>query len=358
MASFVYIHIPFCNKICSYCDFSKIYYDKNIVSSYLEALEKEINLNYKKEKIKTLYIGGGTPSFLDLEEFEKLFNIISVFDTTNLVEFTLECNVEDLSIDKLKILKKNGVNRLSIGVQTFNNRLLKILGRNTSEDFVSKILLAKSLIPNINIDLIFGIPTQTLSDVKKDLKTLLSLDIPHVSYYSLIIEPHTDLYNKRLYYVDEEIERKMYDLVSDTLSSYDHYEISNYSKIGFRSLHNLNYWNNDEYYGFGLGSHGFINNIRYENTRSINRYLEGKYQYLSHEVSKKENMENEMILGLRKLEGIDNSIFKDKFNCNIDDIFQIEDLLDRKLLEKEDNRIFISNENIYVSNEILERFML
>ena len=189
----VYIHIPFCKSICSYCDFCKFYYNSTWVDNYLSSLEKEIKSNYKGEIVDTIYIGGGTPTVLNLNQLEKLLNLTNLFNK-EIIEFTVETNV-DLSLDKIKLLKKYGVNRISIGVQTVNNKYLKFLNRNhTKEEVINLINSLKQYNFNINVDLIYAIPNQTLEELKKDLDFILSLDINHISTYSLIIEPHTKLY--------------------------------------------------------------------------------------------------------------------------------------------------------------------
>ena len=255
-----YIHIPFCKSICSYCDFSKMYYNSNFVNSYLNALSNEIKEDYKGEILETIYIGGGTPSSLSIDELKHLFLITNTLNLSDNYEFTIECNIEDVNKEKLELFKNNKVNRISIGVQSFNNKILKYLNRKyDSEIILKKINLAKKYFDNINIDLIYAVNNETIDDLKKDLELFLKLDIPHISCYSLIIEKNTILYNKNEEYISEDLDRLMYDTIEKTLSSnYCHYEISNYAKKGFESKHNLCYWNNKEYYGFGLSAASYI----------------------------------------------------------------------------------------------------
>ena len=357
----VYIHIPFCSSICSYCDFSKFYYNEVWVNQYLEALNNEIDLNYKGEVLNTLYIGGGTPSCLNIEQLTKLFNIIKKFNLSTKVEFTFECNVENINKEKLEFLYKKGVNRLSIGVQTFNNDLLKILNRHhTKEEVIEKINLAKSIgFNNINVDLIYAIPKEDMNILKNDLDLFLSLNINHISTYSLIIEPNTKLYIDKFKNIDEDLDYEMYKYICTKLkkNGYNHYEISNFAKDGYESSHNLTYWNNEEYYGFGLGASGYVNGVRYDNTKNLNKYLNKNYIYESHELELKETIENEFILGLRKVKGINKKIFQDKYNINIKDINHVKKLItDGKLLEDEDN-IYINPKYLYTSNDILIEFL-
>ncbi len=349
----VYIHIPFCNNICTYCDFCKMYYKEEWVNKYLDVLQKEIETYYQNDKIKTIYIGGGTPSSLNMTQLEKLFSILKILKLNKNIEFTFECNIEDINEKLMQKLKHNKVNRLSIGVQSFNKDYLKLMGRNITCNIEEKIKLAKKYFYNINIDLIYGIKNQTLYELKQDLDKIISLNPTHISLYSLILEENTILKANKYQELDDDTQRDMYDYIRKTLNknNYIHYEISNFSKKGYSSKHNLTYWNNEEYYGFGLGASGFINNIRYTNTRSFNEYLKKKYHLEENNLSIKENMENEMILGLRKINGVSKIKFKNKYNKEIENIFSIKKLNENK------NYLYISKKNLYISNSILIDFI-
>ena len=349
--SSVYIHIPFCIKICTYCDFCKMYYDFFDAKEYLLALKEEISKNYKGDLIKTLYIGGGTPSCLNEEELTLLFDIIKIFNLSSDLEFTFECNVSSIDDDFLSLLKKGGVNRLSIGVQSFNEKILNILGREkTSFD---KLELAKKYFDNIHIDLIYGVNGESISDLGEDLEKFLSLDVSHISIYSLILEDNTILKVNNYEEISDDLNRDMYDLIVSTLKrhGYVHYEISNFAKEGYKSLHNLCYWNNDKYYGFGLGASGYISNIRYTNTRNIKKYLRGDYLCYKEVISKKVDMENFMILGLRKIEGVSNYEFKKRYGLSIKDVF------DTKKLDFSNDMWYISEQNLFISNLVLQDFI-
>ena len=354
-----YIHIPFCNNICSYCDFCKLYYNKDWINKYLNSLELEIKNNYKGDILETLYIGGGTPSSLNEEELKELFRILKIFNLSNIFEFTFECNIEDITLDKIKILKKNKVNRLSIGVQSFNEKHIKLLNRNhTKQEVFEKIELLKSNgFDNINIDLIYAVPNQTLEDLKQDIDYFLELDIPHISTYSLIIEENTKLYINKYKNINEELDYEMYKLINQKLSSYHHYEISNFAKDGYESKHNLTYWNNETYYGFGLGAVGYDGNFRYNNTRNINKYLNNKWLSEKEEISLNEKIENAFILGFRKIDGINIEKFKNKYNLDINNIDIINKLIKENKLIKDKNNIKINKEYIYTSNDILIELM-
>ena len=357
----VYIHIPFCNEICTYCDFCKMYYDKNIINNYLDALEKEIKDRYKGETIKTIYIGGGTPNILNILELNKLFKIIDIFNKDKLEEYTIECNVELLDKEKLILFKEKGINRLSLGIQSFNDKILTILGRKHNKNEVfDKIKLSKEIgFNNINIDLIYGIKDQSIETLKKDLDLFLRLDINHISLYSLIIEPNTMLYINKYREIDESLNKEMYDYICNILdeNNYKHYEISNYSKEGYKSLHNLVYWHNEEYHGFGLGASSYIDNERFDNTRNIFKYIEGNYILNKEILTKRQTMEYEMILGLRLIEGVNKDLFYQKYGEYIEDVFDIKELIDNKLLIDNNGYIYIPKDKLFIQNEILINFI-
>ncbi len=351
----VYIHIPFCSNICSYCDFPKIYYHKKWINDYLEALNREIELRYKGELIETIYIGGGTPSSLEIEELEKLFSIIKKIKS-NYLEFTIECNLDNLTKEKIDLFKRNNINRISIGIESFDKKNLKFLNRNLNN--LELIPFMKKIgIDNINVDLIYALPTESKKTLINDIDKLLELDVPHISTYSLIIEPHTMIYNKKIENIDDFLDLEMYNIICSKLKAYNHYEISNFSKKGYESKHNLTYWNNEHYYGFGMGASGYIDNIRYTNTKSINEYIKGNYILEEEKLDIKETMENEMILGLRKLEGVNISNFKKRYNKEIKEVFKIDKLIEEGKLLIENDYIKINSKYLYVSNEILINFI-
>ena len=357
----VYIHIPFCKTICSYCDFCKMFYNDKFINKYLGALQKEIMDNYKGDIIKTIYVGGGTPSCLSIDSLNKLFQIIKVFNFDKNIEFTFECNVNDINNNLLMLLKENGVNRLSIGIESFNDDNLNLLNRKHNyEEVKDKISLIRSNgFKNINVDLMYAIPGENIEILKDDILKILSLEVEHISTYSLIIEDNTVLGINKIDYIDEDIDYEMYKLINKELvnSGYEHYEVSNYSKKGYESKHNLTYWTNDEYYGFGLGASGFIDNIRYDNTRSLNNYCNNKYRLNEEFMTKEKNMENEMILGLRKTDGVSKKKFYEKYNINIENVFKIDKLIkERKLINSGDN-IYINDDYLYLSNDILINFV-
>ena len=245
MVKSCYIHIPFCNKICNYCDFCKVLYDKRFISKYLDSLEKEIDHLYKGEELETLYIGGGTPSSLSVEELEKLFIILQKFKKKKIFEFSIECNFDSINFEKLLLFKKYGVNRLSFGLESTNQEILKFLNRDFDRKHAINIVneVRKLGFNNINIDLMYAFPRESMEMLNKDLDFILDLDVEHISTYSLIIEPHTKLFLDKVKNISTDIDFDMYKNISDKLkeSGYIHYEISNFAKEGYYSRHNLAY---------------------------------------------------------------------------------------------------------------------
>ncbi len=355
----VYIHIPFCKTICSYCDFCKRFYEEELAKKYLDALEKEISSRYKNEVISTLYIGGGTPNSLSDTLLEKLLNILSKIILNKEYEYTIECNIELLTKGQIKLFEKYGINRVSLGVQTFNEKYLSFLNRHHSkkEVFEKVNMLKEEGITNINVDFIYAIPGETLSEVESDIELFKKLDIPHISTYSLIIEDHTILKNNDTKYIDEDLDRNMYELIISKLDSFKHYETSNFAKEGFKSKHNLTYWNNENYYGFGLGASGYINNTRYDNARSMSKYLSGSYIELEENLSINETIENEFILGFRKIDGININTFKKKYNVDVLSIDIVDKLIKEGKLKADGDNLSISDEYIYTANSILIEFL-
>ena len=359
MVKSAYIHIPFCKSICSYCDFCKVFYNKKWVDSYLNALENEIQKEYKGEILKTIYIGGGTPSSLDIDELNKLFAILNKLNLNNDYEYTIECNIEDITEEKLLLFKNNKINRLSIGVESFNDKYLKYLNRSYKSDIIeSKISLAKKYFDNINIDLIYALKDQTKEELLEDINKIKKLDVNHVSCYSLIIENNTVLSINKTKPIDEDLDYEMYKLIDDNLKDkYIHYEVSNYAKKGYESQANLTYWHNEEYYGFGLSAAGYINDERYTNTKNLSKYINNENEREIEKLSIEDKIKYELILGFRLLQGINIKKTNDKFNINLDQRKDIQELLKKGYLKEENGNIYIDNKYIYVLNDILVNFI-
>lgn len=356
----LYIHIPFCKHICSYCDFCKMYYNQELVDKYLLALQKEIENTYKGETLETIYIGGGTPSCLNEKQIDKLFNVLNNVKISPTVEFTFEMNVSDINEKLLLFLKEHHVNRISVGIETINKKFQSLIEReNTKEEVYYKINLAKKFFNNINVDFMYAFPKESLEELQNDLNFFHILDVPHISIYSLILEPNTKLYIKNTKSIDEDLESNMYFYIIDYLNKlgFKHYEISNFAKEGYESRHNLTYWNNDFYYGVGLGASGYIDKVRYTNTRSINKYLMGNYRMEEEVITKDIDMENEMILGLRKIDGVNKKDFTSKFGLDMEKVFNVNKLLEDGMLSEVNGNIFIPKDKLYLSNSILVNFI-
>lgn len=372
-----YIHIPFCQHICSYCDFNKFFIKNQPVDEYIQSLEKEMQLTLEQTPtnyLETIFVGGGTPTALTVEQLQKLTHIIkSNLPYDDQTEFTFEANPQDLTIEKLEVLKNAGVNRISIGVQTFNEKLLKDIGRTHSPAEVFEAIenTKKMGFENISIDLIYSLPNQTIEDFSKTLKTAFSLGITHFSGYSLILEPKTIFYNlynqKRLTLPPEEIETAMYDLLMKEMEAhgYKQYEISNFaSDEKYQSRHNLTYWKNEEYYGFGAGAHSYVAGKRITNHGPLKKYMEdlnnNQLPYLTvHEVTMEEKMEEEMFLGLRTIKGVSLKAFESKFGKELLDFFNdaIEVSVKRQLLEVVDGHVRLTKKGRFLGNEVFVTFL-
>lgn len=351
-----YIHIPFCKKICSYCDFCKNYYNELVVDNYLDNLKKEISENYKNEVLDTLYVGGGTPSALSYENLSKLIYILKIFKLSHNYEYTFECNYEDINEKLLLTLKSGGVNRISIGIQTFNEKYSKILNRDINRrKMIENINLIKRYFSNINIDLMYALPGEDIAGLKSDLEIIKMLDVPHISTYALIIEEHTNLKLQNIKETCDDIQNKMYYLIVDYLKNngYNHYELSNFAKENYESRHNLTYWNNDNYYGFGAGASGFVNNVRYDNTKSVFKYNAGISVVYEEKLSISELMKDEVMLSLRKTGGINKDIFYKKYNVLLEDAFDYKDLVRNNFLTETSKNVYIKEDKLFVSNEVI-----
>jgi putative oxygen-independent coproporphyrinogen III oxidase len=370
-----YIHIPFCHHICHYCDFNKVFMKGQPVDEYLQSLEKEMELTVKGDKsvLETVFVGGGTPTALNAKQLERLVDGINrQINIDSRTEYTFEANPGDLSKEKLAILKDAGVNRLSFGVQTFNDELLKKIGRShRAKDVFESIDNAKALgFDNISVDLIYSLPGQTKQDVIESIHTALSLGLVHYSGYSLIIEPKTVFYNLmqkgKLLIPGEDAEAEMYETLMEQMELHGlhQYEISNFAVPGFESRHNLTYWNNEEYYGFGAGAHSYVNGMRQSNYGPLKKYMEplakGELPIMdAHQVSRAEKIEEEMFLGLRKTEGISVRHFQEKFQDDPLQLFekQLGEWANKGLLKTENERIFLTRQGRLLGNEVFQSFI-
>lgn len=361
MTKNVYIHIPFCKGTkCNYCSFVS-YVDFDLKDAYLDALAAQINEGYKGEKVETLYFGGGTPSLLDIDEFE---NLLSLFDFKDNAEITVEVNPDNITSDYLLDLSKIGINRLSIGSQTFDDELLTLIGRkHNAEKIELAVNHAKEVgFNNISLDLIYGLPAQTLFGFENDLNKAVSLDIQHISLYGLKIEKGCYFYKHLPDHLppDLDIQADMYLKAVEILkqNGFEHYEISNFTKSGYESKHNLNYWNNNYYYGFGCAASGYIDGKRYTNETNLKKYINYPLKKLSlHKLTEDEILEEAIFLGFRKIAGINIEEINNKFNIDFDSKYE-------KILNKYSD-YFIKTQKSYaltlngllISNEILSEFL-
>lgn len=315
----LYIHIPFCTHICDYCDFPKLQYFTNFASNYLDKLQEELD-SYHIGELDTIYIGGGTPTSLEDDLFFRLLEMIRPY-SEGAKEYTVECNPESLSISKLKMMKENGVNRLSIGVESTDDKILDLINRNhTFNDVIKAVDNARKIgFNNISFDLILGLPQVSLEMLKKDILNLIALKPTHISCYSLTVHEHTRFYLKGIKEVDNETSRLQYDLVNRLLEEHGfiHYEVSNWCLPNCMSLHNLTYWEDDRYYGLGLGASGYIDDIRYTNTKSLSYYLEGKFVSEEEVVTPKDDVIYYIMLNLRTIYGIKRKDFIARFGYDL-----------------------------------------
>lgn len=371
-----YIHIPFCEHICYYCDFNKVFLEGQPVDEYIEALLKEARLSLSEhpiEKMETLYIGGGTPTSLNAAQLDRLLGGLREILPYENGEFTVEANPGDLSAEKLDVMRNFGVNRISMGVQTFDDRLLKKIGRkHNAQDVYDTIqLLEKKDFRNVTIDLIYALPGQSLESFRDTVERALALDLPHYALYSLILENQTMFMNwvrrGKMHLPEQEVEAQMY---AETIEAMEkagrmQYEISNFAKPGFESKHNLVYWNNQNYFGIGAGASGYLENRRYKNRGPIQHYLKSlnddRLPILEEEhLSEREQIEEEMFLGLRKILGVEKAVFEARFKQSITDVYGdvVEKLKQQKLITETDTSIHLTKTGLFRGNDVFEEFLL
>lgn len=382
----LYIHIPFCKQKCSYCDFCSYANKESFIKRYIQCVLKEIievgnnnKIDFENGKddlflVKTIYIGGGTPSLIDSKYIVQIIEDIKLnFEIDEKAEITIEVNPGTVTLEKLEDYKRAGINRLSIGLQSTHEHLLKEIGRiHTYLDFLDTFRFAREAgFKNINVDLMIGLPNQTLEEVKDSIEEIVSMEPEHISVYSLILEENTPLFKKveeGLELPNEDLERKMYWAVKQTLeqNNYIHYEISNFAKKGYESKHNLDCWNQKEYIGFGIAAHSYTNGIRYSNMENIEQYIKNydedktEENLVFHEKQDMEAMQKEyMLLGLRKIDGVSIQEFKIKFVANPVFLYhsELEKLVNEELLEIDGDMIKLTNKGLDLANIVWEEFV-
>ncbi len=358
----LYIHIPFCQKICDYCDFTKLQYFRNFAKPYIKSLKEELESYKINQRLKTIYIGGGTPTALEDDLFEELLCIVDQY-RDGVEEVTMECNPESLSDKKLALMKEHSVNRLSIGVESTDDNILKAIGRNhTFEDVKTAVSRAKTHgFNNINVDLIIGLPNAYKEVLRKDLLNVLSLDMQHISCYSLTVHPNTKFFLNKIEEPDGDTARELYDVVESVLleNGFIHYEISNWAKPGYESKHNYIYWKDETYYGVGLGASGYIENKRYVNTKNINKYLSSQFLDNEEIVTKEDDKTYFIMLNLRTNRGLIFKEYSERFN---EDFFEkhknsIQKLEKSQLLVVDNDKIVATYEGMMILDKIIMEFI-
>ena len=373
----VYLHIPFCAKMCHYCDFATYTVKEQPVNEYLDALEKEMEFtlaNETADEVETIFVGGGTPTILNPKQMERFLAAVwRHFPNRKAnLEFTMEANPGTVDREKLTVMRAGGVNRLSFGAQSFDNHLLQLIGRDHNASTVlHSIEDARHVgFDNISLDLMFGLPNQTVEILNDTLDVALDLGVQHFSAYALKVEEntlfHTLQRKGKLSLPADDDEYEMYQLIRERMavSGYEQYEISNFSLPGYESRHNKTYWLNEPYYGFGVGAHGFTNGIRYANMRGVKPYIgaigEQRLPRVDqYEVSLTEDMENMMILGLRLNEGVSYSRYEDRFGVSMMSVYgkQIKDLQEKGLLKHDDRTVRLTERGLLLGNEVFAEFL-
>ena len=371
----IYVHIPFCKKKCDYCDFVSFWGMEEIIEQYIQCLINEIEnkaKQFKDRNVKTIYFGGGTPSYIESKYITRVLENISKNFKVNLdAEITIEANPGTVTKEKIESYKKAGINRISIGLQTTSDILLKEIGRiHTYKEFLDTYKIARNVFDNINVDLMLGLPNQSLKDLEDSLQKVIELNPEHISVYSLILEEKTKMYEKYengvLNLPDDELERKMYWYVKKSLekNGYNHYEISNFAKNGYESKHNIDCWSQKQYLGFGINASSYVDSKRFSNVPNINEYIKNiknnepeKNEILEEIQDREMQMKEFMLLGLRKIEGIRNQDFYNKFGIDVEEEFEIELKKIRKenLIEKD--KVKLTNRGLDLANIVWEEFI-
>ncbi|WP_080874661.1 radical SAM family heme chaperone HemW [Oceanobacillus timonensis] len=372
----VYIHIPFCKQICHYCNFVKYYYMEKKADAFIDALIKEIDtaIPGKGNVFRTIYMGGGTPTALSMEQLQKLFQFLhEKFDLAACEEFTIEINPGDIDAEKARLLYHYGVNRISFGVQVMDDAMLEKIGRmhRVKDVYTTVEILTQAAFTNISLDLIYALPDQTVSHFEKTLKEALQFGLPHYSTYALQIEPKTVFYHKRrkgmLHQPPEDAEVEMYRLLQNHMKKQGvyQYEISNFAKPGYESKHNLTYWNNDYYFGFGAGAHGYLPGKRTANYKPLGTYIReidrtGSAVEHLEEITLQDRIEEELFLQLRKAEGINTQAFRERYHLSLEKLYreELSQLIRDELLMYQDGNYALTNQGMLLGDRVFQEFLL
>ena len=357
MIKHLYIHVPFCNNICGYCDFAHVIINKELVNKYLLSLKEDLN-KLPFSSFETIYIGGGTPSSLEYEDLKILLELIMPY-SSGVLEYTIEVNPDSIDEDKIKLLKEYGINRVSIGVQSTDDKLLKIMNRKHDFDTVKQAVSSfkENGINNISVDLMYSLPFQTMDILKKSIKDILSLDIKHISIYSLTIEENTLFKRKGYTNLDEEVEADMYEYIEQELTNnnFIHYEISNYCKKGYESKHNLGYWEYDDFIGLGPGAANKVNNRRYMYTKNVRDYLNNKTIVEDINLNNEESAFENIMMSFRTIYGLDLDKFFNRYHLDFKEKY-------KEAINKNKNHLIFKDDHfickdLEILNTILVDFM-
>ena len=323
MANHLYLHVPFCKTICAYCDFCHVVFNENVADKWLDELSNEIK-THDLSNLATIYIGGGTPTSLNLKELNRLLELIKPY-SNNVIEYTIEINPETFDADKALLLKKYGINRASIGLQSTNIKELTLMNRKHSLNDVKNTvdLLSSVGIDNYSLDIMYSLPFQTMDSLKKTIDDALSLKPKHLSLYSLTIEDNTVFGKKGIKNLDEDTEADMYEFISKYLSDcgFVHYEVSNFAYEGYESKHNMAYWKYDDFIGLSLGASGKENHVRYDKTRNMKQYLNHDYYAEKIELTLEDEMFENVMMSLRTIYGLDLNSFKERYKLDFFEVY-------------------------------------
>lgn len=363
MCKSAYLHVPFCRDICSYCDFTRCRYHDGLATKWLKVIEKEITEKLAGIQLETIYIGGGTPSALSVNQLEQLLKTLAPY-TKECVEYTMEANIDSFDCEKMKLCHRYGINRISLGVQTLQPQLLKSIHRNHDIEAVARCIdqIHEHGIHNISVDMMYGLPGQMLSMWKQDLTNVITqFDVQHISLYALTIEEHSEFGRLQVQNIDEDEEADMYEYAVSFLKEqgYQHYEISNFAKPGYESKHNLTYWRYDDFIGIGMGASGKQNHCRYDNTRNMQTYFERGCEEHVIKLSKEDEMFEMIMMSLRTSFGLDLNLFEKRYGILANQRYEatIRSYQKKGLLYEESGFLKANEKGRELLNEILLSFM-
>lgn len=358
----LYIHVPFCDSICSYCDFCRVRSNNVLIEKWLCTLKNEMEDRLLDKSYDTIYLGGGTPTCLSVKQLKDLLLLIKPL-TESCVEYTIEANPESLTVEKIEVLSQFKINRVSLGVQSTNNDLLNEMNRNHTKEDVQRCITNLKLfgITNISCDCMYSLPNQVIKDIEETLDDLIEMDVTHISIYSLTIEEHSEFGRKGIKQLDEDTEADMYDFIIKHLlkNGFYQYEISNFAKLGYESRHNMHYWSYDDFVGISIGASGKEEHCRYECTKNFEEYF--KYNYIQEiiKLSNEDEMFEMMMMGLRLSKGMDCSVFQERFKVSFDEVYGNEknEAIKKGLLVQEDHMLKCTEYGFKICNTVLEMFM-